>query len=158
MKKRNDYTPGRVYIIHDSKANLYKVGLSRNPARRLSFLKETYGNHLQLLQTIWTFNMRWLEHSLHKQFKTQKQYRGKVDGGTEWFRLKTHELLHLRFMLMAKGFGINASYIVVVLAGISAMYFAATTSLLDFNREQTNPTNHPKTDRSRVLSPASQHR
>jgi hypothetical protein len=64
MQKRNDNVPGYVYLIYDPAVQLYKIGLSRSPATRLRYLKQSYGSQLKLLQVAWTFNILCVEQSL----------------------------------------------------------------------------------------------
>lgn len=126
QKQRNDYTPGCVYLIYDSSVKLYKIGLSRNPRTRLRYLKEAYGGQLKILQIAWTFNMMFLEKSLHKQFKSQRVYRGKMDGGTEWFELNWWQIPVAKTSLMGKALGVNLSYIgfgLILLALVSKIIF-----------------------------------
>lgn len=106
--QRNDYTPGFVYIFQDQ-TGAYKIGLSRNVKKRQYFLEKTYGK-LRLVASVWVVNMRWLESALHKQFKQQRVYRGRIDGGTEWFNLSCHQVLRLRLLIKLQAAGINTAY------------------------------------------------
>jgi T5orf172 domain len=115
-KQRNDYTPGFVYVFQD-RAGVYKIGLSRNVKKRQYFLQKTYGE-LRLVSSVWVANMRWLESSLHKQFKQQRVYRGQIDGGTEWFNLTWHQVLRLRLLIKLQAAGINIAYGAVILLAI----------------------------------------
>jgi T5orf172 domain len=114
--QRNDYTPGFVYVFQD-RTGAYKIGLSRNVKKRQHFLEKTYGE-LRLVSSVWVANMRWLESILHKQFKQQRVYRGKVDGGTEWFNLSCQQLLKLRLLIKLQAAGINTAYGAVILLAI----------------------------------------
>ena len=111
MQKRNDNVPGYVYLIYDSAVQLYKIGLSRSPTTRLRYLKQSYGTQLKLLQVAWTFNMLFVEKSLHKQFKLARTYRGKIDGGTEWFAFDWWAVPFVRASLLSKCLAVNGCYV-----------------------------------------------
>lgn len=115
-KQRNDYTPGFVYVFQD-KTVAYKIGLSRNVKKRQLFLKKTYGE-LRLVSSVWVVNMRWLESVLHKQFHSQRVYRGRIDGGTEWFDLTWQQVLRLRFLIRLQAAGINTTYGAIIALGL----------------------------------------
>lgn len=117
-EQRNDYTPGFVYIFQDPKyPGIYKIGLSRNIKKRQYFLEKTYGK-LRLVSSVWVVNMRWLESVLHKQFHSQRVYRGQIDGGTEWFDLNWHQVLKLRCLIKLQAAGINTAYGAVIALAI----------------------------------------
>ena len=106
--QQNHAVPGYVYLIYDSAVQLYKIGLSRSPATRLQYLKQSYGTQLKLLQVVWTFNMLFVEQSLHKQFKLVRTYRGKIDGGTEWFSFDWWVIPFVRASLLGKCLAVNS--------------------------------------------------
>ena len=110
-KQQNHAVPGYVYLIYDPSADLYKVGLSGKPAIRLRYLKQSYGTQLKLLQVVWTFNMLFVEKSLHKQFKLARTYRGKIDGGTEWFDFDWWVVPFVRASLLGKCLAVNGCYV-----------------------------------------------
>lgn len=120
MQKRNDNVPGYVYLIYDSSVDLYKVGRSGKPATRLRYLKQSYGTQLKLLQVDWTFNMLFVEQSLHKQFKLVRTYRGKIDGGTEWFNFNWWIIPFVRASLLGKCLAVNSIVLAfpIVLIGL----------------------------------------
>ena len=120
MQKRNYNVPGYVYLVYDPSADLYKVGLSGKPATRLRYLKQSYGTQLKLLQVDWTFNMLFVEQSLHKQFKLARTYRGKIDGGTEWFAFDWWAVPFVRASLLGKCLAVNIIVLVfpIVLIGL----------------------------------------
>ena len=115
-KQQNHAKPGYVYLIYDSAVQLYKIGLSRSPTTRLRYLKQSYGTQLKLLQVAWTFNMLFVEKSLHKQFKLARTYRGKIDGGTEWFDFDWWAVLFVRASLLSKCLAVNGCYILGAIA------------------------------------------
>jgi T5orf172 domain len=115
-KQRNDYTPGFVYVFQDC-TGAYKIGLSRNVKKRQFFLQKTYGE-LRLVSSVWVVNMRWLESALHHQFKAQRVYKGRIDGGTEWFSLNWQQFLRLRFLIKLQAAGINTAYAAIIALGI----------------------------------------
>lgn len=110
QKQQNHAVPGFVYLIYDPAAQLYKIGLSRSPATRLRSLKRSYGGQLKVLQIAWTLNMMFVEKSLHEQFKLQRRYRGKIDGGTEWFDLNWWQIPAVKASLALKAFACNGIY------------------------------------------------
>jgi hypothetical protein len=116
MQKHNHAVPGYVYLIYDPAAQLYKIGLSRSPATRLRYLKQSYGTQLKLLQVAWTFNMLFVEQSLHKQFKLVRTYRGKIDGGTEWFDFEWWILPYVKAYLLGKCWAVNSCYVLDAIA------------------------------------------
>ena len=99
---------GYVYLIYDPSADLYKIGRSGKPATRLQYLKQSYGTQLKILQIGWTFNMSFVEQSLHKQFKLARTYRGKIDGGTEWFAFDWWVVPFVRASLLGKCLAVNS--------------------------------------------------
>lgn len=110
-KQQNHAVPGYIYLIYDPAVQLYKIGLSRTPATRLRYLKQSYGTQLKLLQVAWTFDMLFVEQSLHKQFKLTKTYRGKIDGGTERLAFNWWTLPYVKVSLTSKCMGINLGYV-----------------------------------------------
>lgn len=111
--------PGYVYLIYDPDIELYKIGLSRSPATRLRYLKQSYGTQLKLLQVAWTFNMLFVEKSLHKQFQLVRKYRGKIDGGTEWFAFDWWAVPYAKASLLSKCWAVNGCYVLSAIALIS---------------------------------------
>ena len=121
MKNQQNHAGlGYVYLIYDPSADLYKVGRSGKPATRLRYLKQSYGTQLKLLQVAWTFNMSFVEQSLHKQFKLARTYRGKIDGGTEWFNFNWWVVPFVRASLLGKCLAVNGCYVLgaIVLIGL----------------------------------------
>ena len=121
--QQNHAVPGYVYLIYDSAVQLYKIGLSRSPRTRLRYLKQSYGTQLKLLQVVWTFNMLFVEKSLHKQFKLARTYRGKIDGGTEWFGFDWWAVPFVRASLLGKCLAVNIIVLVFPIALIGLIIF-----------------------------------
>ena len=123
---RNDNTPGYVYLMYDRKAQMTKIGLSRNPERRKWYLEKEYGT-LEFLLKIPTFNMKWLESLMHKSFASQHEYREKGrDGFTEWFRCNWLANWKMRIYLIGLGCFVNAVYLLVgfaILAIVTKLLF-----------------------------------
>jgi|SRR6478672_5210682 len=117
--QQNHAVPGYVYLIYDPAAQLYKIGLSRSPATRLRYLKQSYGSQLKILQVVWTLNMLLVEQSLHKQFKLVRTYRGKVDGGTEWFAFDWWAVPYAKTCLLSKCWAVNGCYLLGAIALLS---------------------------------------
>lgn len=83
---RNDRLPGFVYIFHDTRSNLCKIGLSRSPHKRRYYLSREYGTELQVVAIVPTFNMLWTEELMHEAYKAERCYRHpELNGYTEWF-------------------------------------------------------------------------
>ena len=87
FKIRNDRVPGSVYIFHDTRSQLYKIGLSRSPHKRRYYLSWEYGTDLQVVAIVPTLNMLWTEELMHEVYKSKRFYRHpELNGYTEWFR------------------------------------------------------------------------
>ena len=123
LKAKRHAVSGYVYLIYDPSVDLYKLGLSGKPAIRLRYLKQSYGTQLKLLQVAWTFNMLFVEQSLHKQFKLVRTYRGKVDGGTEWFDFDWCNIPFVRASLLGKCLAVNGCYVLGAIALIGLIIF-----------------------------------
>jgi len=74
--------PGFVYLIHSVKSDLYKIGLSKCPEKRLYTLQLQQGtfSKLIMLHTIQTEDMYGLEQGLHGKFDAKRKH-------GEWFAL-----------------------------------------------------------------------
>lgn len=114
----NHNVPGYVYLIYDPSARLYKIGLSRTPATRLRYLKQSYGSQLKILQACWTVNMLFVEQWLHEQFKLVRVDRGSMDGGTEWFQFDWWVVPYVKMSLISKCWLVIVGY---VLGGVCAI-------------------------------------
>jgi DNA-binding XRE family transcriptional regulator len=75
---------GFIYLIR-AENGLVKIGATDKPRARLSTLSSGSPVPLELLHTIATNDMPWLEANLHRRFK-EKRARG------EWFRLTEEDL------------------------------------------------------------------
>lgn len=84
---RNNY--GFVYLIHDTQTNCYKIGLSKNPSKRLSSLQTATPNKLVLLHEIETSRMSSLEKELHYKFQANH-----LNG--EWYALSDNDIRYIR--------------------------------------------------------------
>jgi hypothetical protein len=74
-----------VYLINENTTNLYKIGVSNNPEKRLKSLQTSNGNKLLLVAQFQTsFNFK-LEKFVHQQYHKNKQ-----EG--EWFLFETNEV------------------------------------------------------------------
>ena len=127
--QQNHAVPGYVYLIHDSAVQLYKIGLSRSPTTRLRYLKQSYGTQLKILQVVWTFNMLFVEKSLHKQFKLARTYRGNIDGGTEWFAFDWWVVPFVRTSLLGKCLAVNGCYVLGAIGLITLIAIVLATIL-----------------------------
>ena len=121
--QQNHAVPGYVYLIYDPAVQLCKIGLSRSPTTRLQYLKQSYGTQLKLLQVAWTFNMSFVEQSLHKQFKLARTYRGKIDGGTEWFAFDWWVVPFVRASLLGKCLAVNGCYVLGAIVIVNLIIF-----------------------------------
>lgn len=64
----------KTYLVHNPNSNLYKIGKSINPEKRVIEIQGMAGNPLKLLYVIHSD----VEHELHMKFATQNHY-------SEWF-------------------------------------------------------------------------
>ena len=71
-----------LYIIH-SDQDLYKIGISHNPEKRLKQLQTGNGSKLRLYKTYSVRNEAILEKKIHNMLWQNKAILGK----SEWFRL-----------------------------------------------------------------------
>ncbi len=76
---------GFVYLIKYGESNLYKVGLSIDPSRRLQQLQKSSPESLKLLGTIKTDDMVKLEAYFHTLYSSSRHTR-------EWFRLDENQV------------------------------------------------------------------
>ena len=67
--------------------------------------------------------MLFVEQSLHKQFKLARTYRGKIDGGTEWFDFDWWVIPFVRANLLSKCLAVNACYVLSAIAIVSLIIF-----------------------------------
>ena len=74
-----------LYLMHDERTELYKIGLSKNPQYRERTLQSD--NPLISLLDYWKVE-KWLERYWHKQFESQR-----IRG--EWFRLSGNDVARL---------------------------------------------------------------
>ncbi len=76
---------GFVYLIQHGETNLYKVGMSIDPLKRLNQLQASNPESLKLISTIATDDMVTLEAYFHKLFEEDRHTR-------EWFRLSAIQI------------------------------------------------------------------
>lgn len=95
------WLPGQNYIFYDPIANLYKIGLSKNAPRRRYYLSLEYQSDLKVVSIVRSPSMRLCEKLMHHFYQKVRVYRGKVDGGTEWFNLKRPRLVAFQMMAIA---------------------------------------------------------
>lgn len=86
--QQTTYCPGNVYLIHDPRTGLFKIGISKNMKMRMGQLKHRYGTQLRLVNKWFTTSMRWIETCLHSRF-SERRVRG------EWFDLADDDLTWL---------------------------------------------------------------
>lgn len=111
--KRNDYTPGWVYIERQIGTSYYKIGLSRNPKERKKALEQDYGS-LLTIGLMWTVNMKWTENWMHDLFDNHRIHQHPSKSGyTEWFNLTEFEApTILRIYLWIIANAVNFCYLV----------------------------------------------
>ena len=85
---RNDNVPGFCYLIEAKNSDgLYKIGLTRNPDRRIEQLNSSQSPyHLDYVKLIEVDDMASVESSLHQQFKACGS------GKNEWFRFSPNQV------------------------------------------------------------------
>lgn len=82
---------GYVYVIDDIADGTRKIGMTKNPAQRLSALQSEMGRKLNYICIIRTDHMRVLERALHTAFAGQRLY-GVDKATTEWFKLSAAQV------------------------------------------------------------------
>ena len=87
-----------LYII-ESNTNLYKIGISKNPVKRLKQLQTGNGTKLRLVQMFLVPNERLLERKIHSMLWQCKSMNQK----SEWFLLSSDALDWLISYLMTLG-------------------------------------------------------
>ena len=73
--------------------------------------------------------MSFVEQSLHKQFKLVRTYRGKIDGGTEWFDFDWWAVPFVRASLLSKCLAVNGCYVLGAIGLITLIAIVATLLL-----------------------------
>ena len=121
FKIRNDRVPGFVYIFHDPRSGLCKVGLSRSPHKRRYYLSREYGTDLQVVAIVPTLNMLWTEELMHEAYKSERFYRHpELNGYTEWFRVDGTIGMQICLWLIM-GF-VNLVYVIMGVGAIGLIY------------------------------------
>ncbi len=93
--KNSGHDPGKcaLYIVRDKKSGDVKIGISKDPKRRLVEIAETYNvGVVEILSTIWFFTR---EEALKYETHFHSKYRNKHSysrGGREWFCLTSEEI------------------------------------------------------------------
>lgn len=82
-------TYGFVYLFHEVGTNCYKIGMSKNPDKRLSGLKTSHSAEIVKIWDIETSDMATLEVELHNKFR-EKRIRG------EWFNLSHEDVDYIK--------------------------------------------------------------
>lgn len=75
-----------VYLIQNLETSRYKIGVSKNPSKRLKQLQTGSGEELKLVHTFETNNARKIESALHRIYMQHKTM-------GEWFDLSLSEEL-----------------------------------------------------------------
>ena len=81
---------GYVYVINDAADRTFKIGMTKNPAQRLSSLQSKLKRELNFVCIIRSDHMRVLERALHTAFATQRL--PNTGAGTEWFKLNSMQV------------------------------------------------------------------
>lgn len=79
--------PGFVYLIYANQ--LYKIGYSKNPKRRISAMQSSHALPITTICVIRTETMRSLESELHKRFAAKR-----MSG--EWFHLAEDDIAYIK--------------------------------------------------------------
>lgn len=86
LEERSDRdVPGFVYLMEHQEQDLYKIGFSVSPRRRVEEVAKAEGAAVELICSIPAADMRALERELHQQYR-EKRIRG------EWFRLSQYDI------------------------------------------------------------------
>lgn len=73
-----------IYLIQNLETSKYKIGISKNPNKRIKQLQTGSGEELKLIHTFETSNARTIELTLHNIYLLQKTH-------GEWFNLSIVE-------------------------------------------------------------------
>lgn len=86
-KPNNNY--GFVYLFHNTENDSYKIGLSKDPEKRLGAIKTSLSSDVEMILSIETGDMVSLESYLHDRFK-DRRIRG------EWFKLTKEDVDYIK--------------------------------------------------------------
>lgn len=81
-------TDGYVYAIKDPVTGLTKIGITKNPARRIQELRRVHGEGLEYVSIQLSKNPRAAEAVLHSRYAAQNVSHA---GGREWFSLNSRQ-------------------------------------------------------------------
>ena len=73
-----------IYLIQNLETSRYKIGVSKNPKKRIKQLQTGSGEELKLIHTFETDNARKIESALHNMYRQHKTM-------GEWFNLSLSE-------------------------------------------------------------------
>jgi hypothetical protein len=76
---------GFVYLVKADDDNIYKIGCSKSPIKRLSSLQSSNHKELRVIHRVFSLNMWVLEKALH-QYYSSCQVRG------EWYQLTPEQV------------------------------------------------------------------
>lgn len=93
-----------LYIMQSN--GLYKIGISKDPKRRLKSIQRTHKANTRLYANVRTFYAYEVEQWLHKKLSHKNEPQD-GNGGTEWFRLTLLD----RIMLLCLFTAIKTAYI-----------------------------------------------
>ncbi len=83
-----------LYLLHLPHTNLFKIGISDNPRRRVGRLCRTWRTRIALVETFRYEDARQVERFWHKTFAAfNSPIYGNRDGFTEWYQLDAFQIL-----------------------------------------------------------------
>lgn len=80
----SNLNPIYVYLIQNLETSRYKIGISKNPSKRIKQLQTGSGEELKLIHTYESDNARKIETALHNRYSPQNTY-------GEWFEISLLE-------------------------------------------------------------------
>ncbi len=77
--------PGFLYLITITGTGLYKIGITQNIGKRISYLKTGNPFNLDIIHTYWSVDCAAIERFMHKEFAHKSYER-------EWFKLSLSDI------------------------------------------------------------------
>lgn len=85
----------QLYVIRAESTNLFKIGISENPSKRIRELQTGSAYNLSILFTIETKHASKLEKTLHRVYSNNKKIDEDNLAFGEWFHLDEKKILGL---------------------------------------------------------------
>jgi len=106
-KHYGDFNKKNLYVAYDFDTNMMKIGVSKNPERRIKDILKGYTNKNIKLLEIFKGKAN-LENKLHKYYSLfRKNHPVYTEGKTEWFELNKNELENIKLLVENYVVGLN---------------------------------------------------